>query len=162
MKLKTVSVHIVTYNSADDIAECLSAVLGQDYPVKNIVVVDNASTDGSAEKVRSFYHELSQGSAHTRLDPLYSVDITVTNYGDSKDSPLPQPWSFWKMNITPASPRAQSGDCRDYDRLCAGAEPGPYAGPGLYIQAGCPDGSRFPDWECYRQAAAEGGSFAGG
>lgn len=57
MKLKTVSVHIVTYNSADDIAECLSAVLNQDYPVKKIVVVDNASTDGSAEKVRAFYHE---------------------------------------------------------------------------------------------------------
>ncbi|NQX47281.1 glycosyltransferase family 2 protein [Paenibacillus tritici] len=57
MKPKTVSVHIVTYNSADDIAECLLAVLGQDYPVKKIVVVDNASTDGSAEKVRSFYHE---------------------------------------------------------------------------------------------------------
>ncbi|QUL54471.1 glycosyltransferase family 2 protein [Paenibacillus tritici] len=57
MKPKTVSVHIVTYNSADDIVECLSAVLAQDYPVKKIVVVDNASTDGSAEKVRSFYHE---------------------------------------------------------------------------------------------------------
>ncbi|WP_339220601.1 glycosyltransferase family 2 protein [Paenibacillus sp. FSL H8-0332] len=57
MKLKTVSVHIVTYNSADDIAECLSAVLNQDYPVKKIVVVDNASTDRSAEKVRTFYHE---------------------------------------------------------------------------------------------------------
>ncbi|WP_036721094.1 glycosyltransferase family 2 protein [Paenibacillus sp. FSL R7-277] len=57
MKLKTVSVHIVTYNSADDIAECLSAVLSQDYPVKKIVVVDNASSDGSAEKVRAFYHE---------------------------------------------------------------------------------------------------------
>lgn len=57
MKPKTVSVHIVTYNSADDIAECLSAVLNQDYPVKKIVVVDNASTDGSAEKVRAFYHE---------------------------------------------------------------------------------------------------------
>lgn len=101
MKLKTVSVHIVTYNSADDIADCLSAVLAQNYPVKKIVVVDNASTDGSAEKVRALYHELTQGSAPMHIDPLHFVDVAATsstaaaatNYGDPKDSPLPQPWS---------------------------------------------------------------------
>ncbi|WP_339311786.1 glycosyltransferase family 2 protein [Paenibacillus sp. FSL M7-0896] len=126
MKLKTVSVHIVTYNSADDIAECLSAVLGQDYPVKKIVVVDNASTDGSAEKVRSFYHELSQGSAHTRLDPLYSVDITATlstteaatNYGDSKDSPLPPTLVLLEnehnTGFAPAHNQAIAGTTTDY------------------------------------------------
>lgn len=63
MNPKTVSVHIVTYNSADDIIECLSAVLAQDYPVKKIVIVDNASTDGSADKVRAFYHQLHSNSA---------------------------------------------------------------------------------------------------
>ncbi|AIQ32631.1 glycosyl transferase [Paenibacillus sp. FSL P4-0081] len=63
MNPKTVSVHIVTYNSADDIIECLSAVLAQDYPVKKIVIVDNASTDGSADKVRAFYHGLNSNSA---------------------------------------------------------------------------------------------------
>ncbi|MEK3696789.1 glycosyltransferase family 2 protein [Paenibacillus sp. FSL R10-2199] len=63
MNPKTVSVHIVTYNSADDIIECLSAVLSQDYPVKKIVIVDNASTDGSADKVRAFYHGLNSNSA---------------------------------------------------------------------------------------------------
>lgn len=112
MKLKTVSVHIVTYNSADDIADCLSAVLAQNYPVKKIVVVDNASTDGSAEKVRAFYHELTQGSARMRIDPLHSVDEAVTssynaasaNYVGSLESPRAQPSSSWKMNITPASP----------------------------------------------------------
>lgn len=63
MNPKTVSVHIVTYNSADDIIECLSAVLAQDYPVKKIVIVDNASTDGSADKVRASYHQLHSNSA---------------------------------------------------------------------------------------------------
>ncbi|AIQ43940.1 glycosyltransferase family 2 protein [Paenibacillus sp. FSL R5-0912] len=62
MNPKTVSVHIVTYNSADDIIECLSAVLAQDYQVKKIVIVDNASTDGSADKVRAFYHGLNSNS----------------------------------------------------------------------------------------------------
>ncbi|WP_246187912.1 glycosyltransferase family 2 protein [Paenibacillus tengchongensis] len=56
--MKTVSVHIVTYNSGDDIIDCLQAVIAQDYPVEQIVVVDNASKDGSAGKVREWYREL--------------------------------------------------------------------------------------------------------
>lgn len=58
MNNKTASVHIVTYNSADDIVECLTAVLAQDYPLEQIVVVDNASADGCADKVRAFYHTI--------------------------------------------------------------------------------------------------------
>ena len=45
----TVSVCIVTYNSAGDIEACLRAVRGQSYPVASIVVVDNASTDGTRD-----------------------------------------------------------------------------------------------------------------
>ncbi|KWX75804.1 glycosyltransferase family 2 protein [Paenibacillus jilunlii] len=56
---KTVSVHIVTYNSADDIADCLTAVYAQEYPVEQIVVVDNASADGCAGKVRAFSDTLT-------------------------------------------------------------------------------------------------------
>jgi len=50
----TVSVCIVTYNSASDINECLDAVNNQSYPVATIVVIDNASTDSSVEQVRKF------------------------------------------------------------------------------------------------------------
>ncbi|WP_342437364.1 glycosyltransferase family 2 protein [Paenibacillus sp. FSL L8-0436] len=60
MNNKTVSVHIVTFNSADDIIDCLTAVLAQDYPVKQIVVVDNASTDGCVERVKTFYQKLHE------------------------------------------------------------------------------------------------------
>lgn len=76
MNPKTVSVHIVTYNSADDIIECLSAVLAQDYPVKKIVIVDNASTDGSADKVRAFYHGLNSNSAQGVADSAGSSTRT--------------------------------------------------------------------------------------
>lgn len=62
MNNKTVSVHIVTYNSADDIVDCLEAVLAQDYPVEQIVVIDNASQDGSAQTVRDFFNKESQGN----------------------------------------------------------------------------------------------------
>ncbi len=46
-----ISVSIVTYNSRDDIAACLEALLAADYPRLDIVVVDNASADGTADLV---------------------------------------------------------------------------------------------------------------
>ncbi|MBP2109875.1 glycosyltransferase family 2 protein [Paenibacillus silagei] len=129
MKLKTVSVHIVTYNSADDIAECLSAVLGQDYPVKKIVVVDNASTDGSAEKVRAFYHQFSQGSTQTPSKRVQSLNsaTTITNgdiitttahSGKSADSPPPPTLVLLEnehnTGFAPAHNQAIAGTTTDY------------------------------------------------
>jgi GT2 family glycosyltransferase len=48
----TVSVCIVTYNSAGDIEACLEAVRRQTHPVASVVVVDNASTDGTRDVLR--------------------------------------------------------------------------------------------------------------
>ncbi|OME08936.1 MULTISPECIES: glycosyltransferase family 2 protein [Paenibacillus] len=62
MNNKTVSVHIVTYNSADDIIDCLEAVMAQDYPIEKIVVVDNASSDDCAEKVNIFFNAVDKGA----------------------------------------------------------------------------------------------------
>ena len=44
-----VSAIIVTFNRKNDVVRCIDAVLGQSFPVKNIVVVNNASTDGTLE-----------------------------------------------------------------------------------------------------------------
>ncbi|OKP85494.1 glycosyltransferase family 2 protein [Paenibacillus sp. P32E] len=63
MNNKTVSIHIVTYNSADDIMDCLTAVIAQDYPIEQIVVVDNASADGCKDKVKEFNHTI-EAEAH--------------------------------------------------------------------------------------------------
>ncbi|MDQ8733042.1 glycosyltransferase family 2 protein [Paenibacillus sp. LHD-38] len=52
--MPTASVCIVTYNSAKDIESCLEAVLKQTFPVESIVVIDNASTDGTAERVTRY------------------------------------------------------------------------------------------------------------
>jgi len=50
--MKTVSVHIVTYNSGKDIEACLKFVATQSYPVEKVIVVDNASGDDTLERVR--------------------------------------------------------------------------------------------------------------
>jgi GT2 family glycosyltransferase len=49
-----VSVTIVTYNSERFIRKCLESVLAQKYPYKEVIVVDNASADGTAEILREF------------------------------------------------------------------------------------------------------------
>jgi len=50
----TVSVCIVTYNSADDIEDCLHSVLKQSFPIASIVVVDNNSHDDTCKRVEAF------------------------------------------------------------------------------------------------------------
>jgi GT2 family glycosyltransferase len=49
-----VSIIIVNYNGRDCIRDCLSAVEGQFFQDFEIIVVDNASTDGSMDEITSF------------------------------------------------------------------------------------------------------------
>lgn len=49
-----VSITIVTYNSGRFIKRCLESVLEQDYPFKEIIVVDNNSTDGTIDILEPF------------------------------------------------------------------------------------------------------------
>lgn len=49
-----VSVTIVTYNSGQFIKRCLESALAQKYARKEIVVIDNASTDGTADILEQF------------------------------------------------------------------------------------------------------------
>jgi GT2 family glycosyltransferase len=49
-----VSVTIVTYNSGRFIKRCLESILEQDYPFKEVIVVDNNSTDGTIDILEPF------------------------------------------------------------------------------------------------------------
>lgn len=49
MSEASVAALIVTYNRRELLERCLEAVFGQDYQVAQIVVIDNASTDGTEE-----------------------------------------------------------------------------------------------------------------
>jgi GT2 family glycosyltransferase len=49
-----VTVTIVTFNSGRYIAQCLESVLAQDYARKEVIVIDNASSDETASILRDF------------------------------------------------------------------------------------------------------------
>ncbi len=49
-----VSVTIVTYNSGRFIKRCLESVLAQSYPNREILVIDNASSDGTVDILEQF------------------------------------------------------------------------------------------------------------
>jgi len=46
------SIVIPTYNRKDTLRRCLAAATSQDYPDYEVIVVDDASTDGTDEMVR--------------------------------------------------------------------------------------------------------------
>jgi GT2 family glycosyltransferase len=56
--LPSASVVVVSYNTADHIVGCLESLLELDYPEVEIIVVDNASTDGSVEIIRRRFPQI--------------------------------------------------------------------------------------------------------
>jgi glycosyltransferase involved in cell wall biosynthesis len=54
MTLPKVSVHIISYNQKDYIREAVESALAQDYPNLEIVIADDASTDGTADILREY------------------------------------------------------------------------------------------------------------
>jgi len=84
--MSTVSVHIVTFNSEADIRACLAAVFRQTVPVQSIIVVDNASTDGTravlceyADGVQLVLNEQNRGFAggHNQALALSDADFCL-------------------------------------------------------------------------------------
>lgn len=56
--MTSVSVHIVTYNSKDVIAQCIQSVFQQTFPVKQIIVIDNHSSDETVQILSQFRSKL--------------------------------------------------------------------------------------------------------
>src|SRR5690348_12091398 len=87
-----VSILITTYNSAKFLKACLESVLQQDYADCEIIIVDNASTDGTRDVLREFaararviYNDSNRGfaagqnqaMAQSRGDWLFSLNPDV-------------------------------------------------------------------------------------
>lgn len=58
MNYPKIFIIILNWNRFKDIAECLESVRKTDYPNYDIIVVDNASVDGSVEKVKELFPEI--------------------------------------------------------------------------------------------------------
>lgn len=77
----SVTIQIVTYNSANDIAECLEGVRQQSYPIKEIIVIDNASKDGTVERVRAYIEQTHASNIHLVVNPTNTGFAQAHNQG---------------------------------------------------------------------------------
>lgn len=55
---KHVSIIIVNYNGKHLLKECIQSILNQSYPSIEIILIDNASQDGSVELVAALFHDV--------------------------------------------------------------------------------------------------------
>src|SRR5271169_2327712 len=79
-----VSVTLVTYNSGRFIKRCLESVLEQKYPNLEVIVIDNASTDGTVDlleqfetQCRVFYNDENIGFANGEWVLTLNPDVLV-------------------------------------------------------------------------------------
>lgn len=57
--LPLISVIIVNFNGRDFISDCLDSVLSSDYPNFEVILIDNASTDGSFNFIKNKYKKIN-------------------------------------------------------------------------------------------------------
>jgi glycosyltransferase involved in cell wall biosynthesis len=92
------SVIIPTHNRADVISTAIASVLGQTYQDFEIVVVDDASTDGTAAvvkglkdpRIRYIRNEINKGDAGSRNIGILNSDSEYIGFLDDDDEWLPE------------------------------------------------------------------------
>jgi glycosyltransferase involved in cell wall biosynthesis len=84
------------YNDSEFIGRAIESVLGQDYPRLEFIIVDDGSTDGSVELIRSYgdairliCHEKNKGHAAAVNTGLRLVQGEILNWLNSNDSYVP-------------------------------------------------------------------------
>jgi len=80
-----VSVIILNWNGWKDTVDCIKSLYKIDYPNYNIVVVDNASEDGSVEKIKDFYSEPLHWDPN--LSPM-GMDLKLLKFSKKGLKPL--------------------------------------------------------------------------
>ena len=91
METGLVSVIIPTYNRAQLVCECVESVLAQEYEPKEIIVIDDGSTDDTAQALAQFSDRINcirqenQGAAAARQRGLDSARGEFLSFLDSDD-----------------------------------------------------------------------------
>jgi len=96
LHLPRVSVIIPTYNRGRMLKEAIDSVLGQDYPHFELVVVDDGSTDATAERLKTYGQDLvvirqpNRGVSAARNAGIAAASGRYIAFLDSDDLWLPQ------------------------------------------------------------------------
>jgi len=77
--MTTISVLIITYNRKDDLRKTIKSIKEQTRKPDEIIIVDNASTDGTAEMVRKEYPELKLLVSPENRGLTYGVNLAYSN-----------------------------------------------------------------------------------
>lgn len=96
-----ISVFITSYNQRGFLKEAIDSVLAQTLPPAQVIVVDDASGDGSQDLIADYarrypglftpiYHRTNTGVAQVRVDALNAVRGAYVTYVDGDDRYLPQ------------------------------------------------------------------------
>jgi hypothetical protein len=74
-----ISLVIVTYNRRNFVLKCLESCERQDYPRLEILVLDNASTDGTVDAVRERFRQARLFRIHKNLGPEPVRNLGIAN-----------------------------------------------------------------------------------
>ena len=118
-----VSIIILNYNGWKDTLECLESVLKIDYPTFQVVVVDNASTDGSMQRLEEWADGKipANASMHSSISRLTSP-------------PVPKPISYCAYEGEVISKHTCGGDSSKLTFIKSGTNGGFAAGNNLGIK----------------------------
>ncbi len=93
---KSLSCIIPVHNRKDSVGAAIESILKQEYPIKEIIIVDDGSTDGLEgalktfkEKVRLIRHEKNQGASAARNTGIKAASTEYIAFLDSDDIWLP-------------------------------------------------------------------------
>ena len=122
-----VSVIVPVYDGARFLAECLESLLAQDYPAVEIVVVDDGSSDGSADLAESFagirvIRRPHEGLGATRNAGIAAATGSLIGFCDADDLYRPEKARV-QVEYLDAHPACDVVLCRQDTSLEPGVSP---------------------------------------
>ena len=87
-KQPLVSVIVPTRNSARTLPQCLASIKNQTYPHIELIVVDNNSTDGTAEVARQYTHLVFDKGPERNAQRSYAINKSTGEYYALIDSDM--------------------------------------------------------------------------